>query len=191
MGLPGTNGRTRGLSFTESFALYIQFISIYSYFYIHTYTCGRERFMGTTFCYHEAAVKRIRRKIEVEKNKSSTGVDRSSCTNNITHEHTSQCNSTNTHHHPPIQHSTHTHTHTLTHQYKRIVCFALFLKLGDTVCNTVWNLYISMLPIYIYLYKSHIYTYDLTNAGKRLLRFFLGTKKMESLSRIMTCMKSL
>jgi len=99
------------------------------------------------------------------KNKSSTGVDRSSCTNNITHEHTSQCNSTNTHHHPPIQHSTHTHTHTHTHQYKRIVCFALFLKLGDTVCNTVWNLYISMLPIYIYLYKSHIYTYDLTTAG--------------------------
>merc|ERR1712176_1755389 len=112
MGLPGTNGRTRGLSFTESFALYIQFISIYSYFYIHTYTCGRERFMGTTFCYHEAAVKRIRRKIEVEKTSQARGsIDHLVRTTSRTNTRANVTLPTHTTFHQ-IQHYTHTHTRT-------------------------------------------------------------------------------
>merc|ERR1712003_15558 len=101
--------------------------------------------------------KRIRRKIEVEKTSQARGsIDHLLRTTSRTNTRANVTLPTHTTIH---QYNTpHTHTQAHTHQYKRIVCFALFLKLGDTVCNTVWNLYISMLPIYIYLYKSHIYT---------------------------------
>jgi hypothetical protein len=53
--------------------------------------------------------------------------------------------------HLPIPH-THTHT-TLTHIHTRIVCLATIFKIRGTQFVTLYGIHISMLPIYIYIYK--------------------------------------
>jgi len=79
----------------------------------------------------------------------------------------------------------------LTHTHESNVLANIFNTLGDTVCNTVWKLYISLLHLYLYIYIRKPYLYDLNISRGTIASFLATEKKMESLSRIMTCMKSL
>merc|ERR1739844_728016 len=70
--------------------------------------------------------------------------------------HTRQCINTTS-----IIYQYHTHHTTLTHIHTRIVCLATIFKIRGTQFVTLYGIHISMLPIYIYIYKRpYIYLYD-------------------------------
>lgn len=141
-------------SFTESFALCIQFIFIFIYSYLYTYIYIRSR---RIYGNHILLTKLLSRKKKISWRKSSTGsIDH--------HVRTSQT-------HEPIQslssslNTIQPHIHALIHTNRMF--WPTFLKLGGQqfVTHTVWNLIHLNATYYIYIYKSHIYMTWKSNRG--------------------------
>lgn len=134
--------------------------------------------MGTIFV-NEAAVKKKKEKVE-----TSQGRGRSNkqsiilYENNTNNQHTSQCITITT---QRQRNNYNPHTHTITHSliHESYVLANIFKILGDTVWNTVWKLYISMLPIYIYIYiqEPYIFLYDLNNPRETIASFLASGKR--------------
>lgn len=152
-------------------------IYIFIFIYIHIHTVTKD--LWEPHFVNEAAVKKEGNKLKKVKH----GVDRSSCTN-----------ITNTRANTIIIIITeyNTTTHPRTHTHESYVLANIFKTRGTTVCHThCMESYTSQCYL-LYLYIQKPYIYDLKIKSRETIASLPATKiKMESLSRIMTCMKSL
>lgn len=148
------------------------FILLYTFIYIRT-----RAIYGNHICKRNCVKKK-------EKVETSQGRGRSNkqsiilYENNTNNQHTSQCITITT---QRQRNNYNPHTHTITHSliHESYVLANIFKILGDTVWNTVWKLYISMLPIYIYIYiqEPYIFLYDLNNPRETIASFLASGKR--------------
>jgi hypothetical protein len=143
-------------SFTESFALYIQFISIYLYFDKFVYTRLRAIYGN-----HILLTKLLSRMKE-RSWKVKHGVDRSSCTNTRANVSLSS-SSLNT---------IHTHTQPLIHTNRMF--WLTHFKNSGTQFGILYGNYTSQCYLSIFIYTKAIYTHDLKS--RETIASFRATK---------------